>query len=372
VVIDVRGKKKNRQIETVAPLSPPPAPPQPLPQPRPSIVQQSGSPAESVAAPEQPAATVESEPAEPVPAETVLSEAPRPDMVATIPPEMPTTPGTERLSPDQGPIVVLREMRKRAAPVAIAPSPMEGDIPGQKLSLAQQLGLGIGTIVLDPGHGGKDPGAIAFGMKEKDIVLKTGKRLAVHLREKLGATVILTRKDDSFMPLEERTAIANTNSADLFVSLHINAHPSPDIRGFETYFLNLTTNAEAMRVAARENATSTHQLSDLQDILSDILQNSKINESSRLAERVHQSIDSGFSESHFALKNMGVKQAPFYVLIGAEMPAILIEIAFISNPDDAKLLGDDQFIDKLAEQISDGISQYANANIASAQLDVPR
>ncbi|NNK56092.1 MAG: AMIN domain-containing protein [Desulfofustis sp.] len=367
VVIDVRGKKKNQHIETVAPLSPPPAPPQPLPQPRPSIAQKSSTPSESVASPEQTVATVESEPTEPVPAETVLSEAPRPDMVARIPPEIPTTSETERLSADPGPVVVLREMRKRAVPVDIAPSPIEGDIPRQQLSLAQQLGLGIGTIVLDPGHGGKDPGAIAFGMKEKDIVLKMGKRLAVHLREKLGATVILTRKDDSFMPLEERTAIANTNSADLFVSLHINAHPSPDIRGFETYFLNLTTNAEAMRVAARENATSTHQLSDLQDILSDILQNSKINESSRLAERVHDSIDNGFSESHFALKNMGVKQAPFYVLIGAEMPAILIEIAFISNPDDAKLLGDKEFIDKLAEQISDGISLYANANVASTE-----
>ena len=243
----------------------------------------------------------------------------------------------------------------------------EEPIPADKLSLAQQLGLGIGTIVIDPGHGGKDPGAIAYDMKEKDIVLKTGQRLAAHLRKKLGATVILTRENDSFLPLEERTAIANTNSADLFVSLHINAHPSPDIRGFETYFLNLTTNAEAMRVAARENATSTHQLSDLQDILSDIMRNSKINESSRLAGRVHQSIDSGLSETHFALKDMGVKQAPFYVLIGAEMPAILIEIAFISNPEDAKMLGDDEFIDKLAEQISDGISQYANANVASAQ-----
>ena len=369
VVIDVRGKKKNRQIETVAPLSPPPAPPQPLPQPQPSIARESDPDTGAVAGPDQPPATSEIEPAEPVPADTVLAEAPRPDRVASIPSEIPPTPETEWLPAEQGPIVVLRERRKRAAPAEIAPSPPADDIPGQKLSLAQQLGLGIGTIVLDPGHGGKDPGAIAFGMKEKNIVLKTGKRLAAHLREKLGATVILTREDDSFMPLEERTAIANTHSADLFVSLHINAHPSPDIRGFETYFLNLTTNAEAMRVAARENATSTHQLSDLQDILSDILQNSKINESSRLAERVHKSIDNGFSESHFAVRNMGVKQAPFYVLIGAEMPAILIEIAFISNPDDAKLLGDDDFIDKLANQISDGISQYANANVASVQVD---
>ena len=367
VVIDVRGREKNKQIATVAPLSPPPAPPQPLPQPRPSVAQSSMAPAEmpAVAEPKNvPAAgeSVENELAEPTP----IAESPT-EMVAVIEPEVATGMESDRLSAEQGPVVVLRENRKYAAPVEMVRLPSDDGLSGNNLSLAQQLGLGIGTIVIDPGHGGKDPGAIAFDMKEKDIVLKVGKSLADHLREKLGATVILTRENDAFMPLEERTAIANTNSADLFVSLHINAHPSPDIRGFETYFLNLTTNAEAMRVAARENATSTHQLSDLQDILSDILRNSKINESSRLAERVHKSIDSGFSESHFALKDMGVKQAPFYVLIGAEMPAILIEIAFISNPDDAKLLGDDGFIDKLAERISDGISQYANANVASVE-----
>jgi len=331
VVIDVRGKKKKKFVTEVAPLSPPPAPPEPPgpPQPQPPAVETDD--------------------------EQVTEQ------------ETPPVVETDRFEADQGPVVVLKEKRKLPAPIIRTQEPDDAEsIPAQKISLARQLGLGIGTIVIDPGHGGKDPGAIAFDLKEKDIVLKTGERLAAHLREKLGATVILTRNDDSFLPLEERTAIANTNSADLFISLHINAHPSPDIRGFETYFLNLTTNAEAMRVAARENATSTHQLSELQDILSDIMRNSKINESSRLADQVHGSIDSGLSETHFAIKDMGVKQAPFYVLIGAEMPAILIEIAFISNPDDAKLLGDDDFLDKLAEQISGGISQYANANVASS------
>ena len=364
VVIDVRGKKKGLPMGTVAPLSPPPAPPQALQQPRPVIAQEGAPKTDPV---EQQSAAAETEQTQSAQPRVEQPEATRPEMVATSRPAPLSTPETDRLTADPDPIVVLREERKRPAPPVIGPSSTASDIPGQQLSLAQQLGLGIGTIVIDPGHGGKDPGAIAFDMKEKDIVLKVGKSLAAHLREKLGATVILTRTDDSFMPLEERTAIANTNSADLFISLHINAHPSPDIRGFETYFLNLTTNAEAMRVAARENATTTHQLSDLQDILSDIMRNSKINESSRLAERVHKSIDNGFSESHFALKDMGVKQAPFYVLIGAEMPAILIEIAFISNPEDAKLLGDEQFIVKLAGQISDGISQYANANVASVQ-----
>ena len=359
VIIDVRGKKKENGLALVEPLSPPPAPPEPprplQPQPAVGVEQTAPPTALSQPDPEQVGAgQSESE---------QIAEQP------TLPENEIQAVETERLEAYQGPILVLRENRKLAAPVVSRSEDLvrQDPVPADKISLAQQLGLGIGTIVIDPGHGGKDPGAIAFDMKEKDIVLKTGQRLADHLRDKLGATVILTRESDSFLPLEERTAIANTNSADLFISLHINAHPSPDIRGFETYFLNLTTNAEAMRVAARENATSTHQLSDLQDILSDIMRNSKISESSRLAGRVHQSIDSGLSETHFALKDMGVKQAPFYVLIGAEMPAILIEIAFISNPEDAKMLGDDEFIDKLAERISDGISQYANANVASVQ-----
>jgi len=233
-----------------------------------------------------------------------------------------------------------------------------------KISLAQQLGLGVGKIVIDPGHGGKDPGAIAFGLKEKDIVLKVAKNLAFHLEKDMNAEVILTRDSDMFLPLEERTAIANTNDADLFISLHINAHPSPQVKGFETYFLNLSTNDEAMRVAARENATSAHQMSDLQDILSDIMQNSKINESSRLAQQVHNSMANGLTTPPYTIKNMGVKQAPFYVLIGAGMPAILIEIAFISNPEDAKLLADDTFIDKMTGEISKGILEYANTNTA--------
>ncbi len=357
VIIDVKGQKKKREIAMVAPLAPPPAPPQPLNQPL--------TPPPSPAAIAGQSAVAQDDEQEPLATATTESQKtapPPPTGIVTPAPSVETEP----MAAGQAPIVVLRDKRKLAAPFQPSQEITDNDMHGPRLSLAQQLGLGIGTIVIDPGHGGKDPGAIAFGLKEKDIVLRTGQRLAEHLRKKIGANVILTREDDSFLPLEERTAIANTNSADLFISLHINAHPSPDIRGFETYFLNLTTNAEAMRVAARENATSTHQLSDLQDILSDIMRNSKINESSRLADRVHGSIDVGLSETHFALKDMGVKQAPFYVLIGAEMPAILVEIAFISNPDDAKLLGDDEFIDKLAEQISDGINQYASANVASA------
>ncbi|MBE0584466.1 MAG: N-acetylmuramoyl-L-alanine amidase [Desulfofustis sp.] len=274
--------------------------------------------------------------------------------------------------PTQQSLVVLQERKKTSldqAPSTGKKTRQSEPIPplppaSSPLSLAQQLGLGVRTIVLDPGHGGKDPGAIAYGMKEKDIVLHVAKRLADALRRDLGITVLMTRENDVFLPLEERTAIANTSGADLFVSLHINAHPSPQIKGFETYFLNLSTNEEAMRVAARENATSTHQMSDLQDILLDIMRNSKINESSRLARQVHGSIADGLSKTPFILKDMGVKQAPFYVLIGAEMPAILIELAFISNPDDARLLGETAFIDELAGKISAGIRSYIHATTA--------
>ncbi len=267
------------------------------------------------------------------------------------------------------PLIVLKDSKKNHVSGRTGISNSESEqLPSPpangRISLAQQLGLGVGKIVIDPGHGGKDPGAIAFGMKEKDIVLRVAKNLAHHLRKDMNAEVILTRETDTFLPLEERTAIANTNDADLFISLHINAHPSPQVKGFETYFLNLSTNDEAMRVAARENATSAHQMSDLQDILSDIMQNSKINESSRLAQQVHNSIAAGLAEPPYTIKDMGVKQAPFYVLIGAGMPAILIELAFISNPEDARLLADNVFIDKLTAEISRGILEYTNANTA--------
>jgi N-acetylmuramoyl-L-alanine amidase len=265
-------------------------------------------------------------------------------------------------------IVMLRDGQKKIlAPPAkgTGRQDLEASARTSPLTLAQQLGLGVKKIVLDPGHGGKDPGAMAFGLKEKDIVLDIGKKLAPVLEKELGCEVLLTRDRDVFIPLEERTAIANTQKADLFVSLHINAHPSPEVRGLETYYLNLSTNAEAMRVAARENATSTHQLSDLQDILSDILKNSKISESSRLAQQVHDSIIGQAGNPRFTdMKNLGVKQAPFYVLIGAQMPAILIEIAFISNEQDAGNLQNPEFVKMVIQEIAMGIRAYVSQTTA--------
>ncbi len=263
-----------------------------------------------------------------------------------------------------GKIIVLRDSKKRKVHSEKSQDQLIEEIETPQLSLAQQLGLGVRKIVIDPGHGGKDPGAIAHGLKEKDVVLTLAKKLQSILVKSLDCKVVLTRNDDRYISLEERTAIANVNNADLFISVHVNAHPKSSVNGLETYFLNLSTNSEAMRVAAFENATSEMQMSDLQDILSDILKNSKIKESSRLAHNVHNSLIHGLRENFEGIKDLGVKQAPFFVLIGAEMPAILIEMAFISNPVEAGMLRQDDFLNIFAEKISYGVESYIHSNTA--------
>lgn len=266
----------------------------------------------------------------------------------------------EEPAPDTPPLISRDATKIKLADKPKIPAAKRGGaVTSPILSLAQQLNLGVRRIVIDPGHGGKDPGASAFGMQEKDIVLQVAKKLAVQLKKKLGCEVVLTRDRDVFLSLEQRTAIANTSGADLFISLHLNAHPSEKVYGFETYYLNLSTDAEAIRVAALENATSTHQLSDLQTILSDIMKNSKIDESSRLALQVQDSLSSGLANRRYPqVKSLGVKQAPFYVLIGAEMPAILIEMAFITNKTDAGHVKQEGYQEALAEEITQGLQKY--------------
>ena len=270
------------------------------------------------------------------------------------------SPSTTQKNEEQ--LLTLRDEKKK--PVQSAPVKGITENPG-KISLAQQLGLGVRKIVIDPGHGGKDPGAMAFGIKEKDIVLKLSKKIAELLKANYSYEVILTRTKDVFLPLEERTAFANTQKSDLFLSIHVNAHPDKTIGGVETYFLNLATDADAMRVAALENATSTHNISELQDILASLMQNSKIDESSRLARFIQTNLISGLGKK-FNIRNLGVKQAPFYVLIGAEMPAVLAEISFITNPTEAKLLQDDRYLSKVAEQIAAGVAAYVQHHTSAA------
>jgi N-acetylmuramoyl-L-alanine amidase len=228
-------------------------------------------------------------------------------------------------------------------------------------ALAKQLALGVRRIVVDPGHGGKDFGAPGFvpGVYEKDVVLEVAKRVAKRVREELNIEAILTRSDDRYLTLEERTAFANTRGADLFVSIHTNASRDSRAYGTETYFLNLATDDDAIRVAAMENATSTKNISDLHSILNDLLRNAKINESSRLAQVVQTSLVKNMNRRGYdRVKDKGVKQAPFYVLLGARMPSILVETAFISNRDECRLLMSSSYQDHLAESIVRGLRTY--------------
>ncbi|MRR53053.1 MAG: N-acetylmuramoyl-L-alanine amidase [Deltaproteobacteria bacterium] len=217
----------------------------------------------------------------------------------------------------------------------------------------------IRRIVVDPGHGGHDPGAIgADGLKEKDIVLSIGLKLARQLKEQLGLDVVMTRSTDVFIPLEERTAIANKVNADLFLSIHANASLNRSASGIETYYLNLAKSDKAVRVAARENNTSLEKVGLLQNILFDLMANYKINDSARLADDVQKSLHGKLEKKYSGVKNLGVKQGPFYVLLGATMPSILVETAFISNEHDAELLADSNYHEATAAGIVEGVRSY--------------
>jgi N-acetylmuramoyl-L-alanine amidase len=232
----------------------------------------------------------------------------------------------------------------------------------ETLSLPRQLGLSAKRIIIDPGHGGKDPGAIGpGGLLEKDITLAVALKLRDVLQKHYGYEVLLTRDKDEYLSLEERTELANTEHGDIFISIHVNSAPSKDIRGIETYFLSLATTSDEMRAAAKENAGSNSKLSDLQAILMDLMQNAKINESAKLAESVQDNLVTGLSAKYRLVKNLGVKKAPFIVLIGAQMPSILTEIAFLSNPNELRRIKDHRYLDNVATQIASGISHYVGS-----------
>ncbi|MGC8769183.1 N-acetylmuramoyl-L-alanine amidase [Calditerrivibrio sp.] len=225
---------------------------------------------------------------------------------------------------------------------------------GDKHTLASAFGLKVKTIVLDPGHGGKDPGATYNGLMEKDINLDIALRVKQKLEKYDSALkILLTRDTDIFIPLEERTAFANKNRADIFVSIHQNASRNPDAHGIETFVLNVTKDKSSLAVAAFENQASEKSISDLQGILKDIMLNSKLEESLMLANYVQKSISSSTAD-----RDIGVKQAPFYVLVGAKMPSILIECGFISNPHTAQLYTTEEYKNKMAEGIFNGLLKY--------------
>ena len=244
---------------------------------------------------------------------------------------------------------------------AVAPPSTKTERPTKAVKKQAAISK-IRRIVLDPGHGGHDPGAVGHsGLQEKDVVLSIGLKLREKLKEELGLDVVMTRSTDVFIPLEERTAIANKVNADLFVSIHANAAPNRNAAGIETYYLNLAKTEKVAQLAAKENGTTLEKVSTLQAILFDLMANYKLNDSAHLADEVQKAIHHTVKETYPATKSLGVKQGPFYVLVGATMPSILVETAFISNATEEAHLKEPTFRDLAAEGIMRGIRAYIAA-----------
>ena len=244
-------------------------------------------------------------------------------------------------------------------------STLKSRIPeGEIASLKQALGLKVRTIVIDPGHGGHDPGAIGpSGLREKDVVLKIAKKLRERLIEEGKSfgieNVYLTRSSDRFIPLEERTAIARKRKADIFISIHCNGARTKKAHGIETYILGFTDDQTSLQLAARENATTTKGVHALRSILNDYIRSSKIEESQQVAGYVQKSIIQNVSVKYKHINNKGVKKAPFVVLIGADIPSLLVEASFITNPREEKRLKSEAYIQRIVDGIILGIKQYS-------------
>ncbi|MGH9587918.1 MAG: N-acetylmuramoyl-L-alanine amidase [Acidobacteriaceae bacterium] len=242
-------------------------------------------------------------------------------------------------------------------PVPAAVLPASGEP-----SMVRTLGLKINRIVIDAGHGGHDSGTLGpGGIEEKDVVLDVALRLGALLKQKLRADVIYTRSTDTFIPLETRTEIANKAHADLFISIHANSSSDSTVRGVETYYLNFTTSADALAVAARENAVSDQSIHQLSDLVKKIALQDKISESRTFASDVEQNLYDGLESGNPGLRDRGVKKAPFVVLIGANMPSILAEISFLTNPEDANELRRPKYRERIAEALYKGVAQYVDS-----------
>lgn len=259
-----------------------------------------------------------------------------------------------------------------AKPELVRPASSPQPLRDGQSTLTRTLGLKIGRIVIDPGHGGHDTGTIGpTGLMEKDLCLDVALRLGKILEQRLpGADVIYTRSDDTFVPLEERTNIANQAKADLFISIHANSSRDTGARGIETYYLNLKGTSEAMEVAARENATAQEGVHDLESLVKRIAQTEKIDESKEFAEDIQESLSNRIQKTSKSVRNRGVRKAPFVVLIGADMPSILTEISFLSNPADEKLLKQPEQRQRVAEGLYQGISSYLQ-NMNSMTVNLP-
>jgi len=290
--------------------------------------------------------------ATPAPIVTAKLPASLPENLAAAQPSLTATPGT-------APATV-----KVAA--SLAPSASETALPAKRntsgdQSMIRVLGLKVGRIVLDPGHGGQDTGTIGSeGLREKDLVLDVAKRLGAMIEERMGSEVIFTRSDDTFIPLERRTEIANEAKADLFLSIHANSSSLRTAAGVETYYLNFTTSHSALEVAARENSGSQQTVYDLQDLVEKIALKDKVEESREFATRIQSSLFTLSAKTNVHAKDRGVRKAPFVVLIGASMPSVLAEIGFISNPHDESTMKRTEYREKMAEALYKGLASYAS------------
>jgi len=244
-------------------------------------------------------------------------------------------------------------------PEAVTPAKPEASAGPGSRTLTRALGLKVGRIVIDPGHGGHDTGTIGpTGLMEKDVVLDVALRLKKLLERNTGCEVIMTRSDDTFIPLEERTAIANSKAADLFISIHANASRDRSARGIETYYLNFATNPDALEVAARENSTSQESVHQLQDLIKKIAMTEKIEESQQFARLVQHEVHLRLAKSGGEQRDRGIKKAPFVVLIGANMPSVLAEISFLTNPRDERWLKRPEYRQRIADALYKGVGAY--------------
>jgi N-acetylmuramoyl-L-alanine amidase len=309
------------------------------------------------------------------------AEPPASKVEASAPKVEPPTPRAElpapkveasapKLEPPAPTAVASAPKVKPSASAAAAPAPAAGPVEIPKAakrtstgdsSLTRALGLKVGRIVIDAGHGGHDQGTEGpKGLLEKDLVLDVALRLGKLIEDRMGAEVIYTRADDTFVPLEQRTALANEKKADLFLSIHANSSPYPRIAGIETFYLNFTDSKEALDVASRENASSQKSIFELQDIIQKITLHDKAEESKEFASRVQAALYAFSARNLPGEKNRGVKKAPFVVLIGASMPSVLAEIGFLSNPREEALLKKPDYRQKLAEALYRGVTRYSD------------
>jgi N-acetylmuramoyl-L-alanine amidase len=349
IMVELRLKRQGpltppaRSITGGQVLEPEPASAEPSPWPAPKAVP-AATPAPPVRSVQPETVTAKAEP-----------PAARPKPSATLEP-VAVAPRVELPTPTPAPAARPRQGEADSATAQAAKRDSRGD-----RSLIRALGLKLDRVVIDPGHGGHDTGTIGpDGLMEKDIVLDVALRLGALISRRLGSEVIYTRTDDTFVPLEERTSLANEKKADLFLSIHANSSRSLRIAGSETFYLNFTTSTDALEVAARENATSQTSIHELQTLVQKIALNEKVQESHELAAIIQRALYSNLPRNR-SFKNRGIKKAPFVVLIGAQMPSVLAEIAFLSNPKDEGLLKKPAYRQKVAEALFRGVSEYADA-----------